>query len=73
MSQHFAEYESVIVIDTVPLERDLFTRMVSICLILVSLNYVVSFYPTCLRNLLLISDVGQGQLAELMFHPGLMM
>ena len=35
LSQHFAEYESVIVIDTVPLERDLFTRMVSICLILV--------------------------------------
>ena len=26
MSQHFAEYESVIVIDTVPLERDLFYK-----------------------------------------------
>ena len=35
MSQHFAENESVIVKNTVPLERDLFTRMVSICLILV--------------------------------------
>ena len=35
MSQHFAENESVIVIDTVPFERDLFTGMVSICLILV--------------------------------------
>ena len=26
MSQHFAEYESAIVIDTVPLERDLFYK-----------------------------------------------
>ena len=26
LSQHFAEYESVIVIDTVPLERDLFYK-----------------------------------------------
>ena len=36
MSQHFTENESVIVIDTVPLERDLFYRDgLSICLILV--------------------------------------
>ena len=35
MSQHFAENESVIVIDTVPLEVIFFARMVSICLILV--------------------------------------
>ena len=35
MSQYFAKNAFVIVIDTMPLERDLFTRMVSICLILV--------------------------------------
>ena len=35
MFQHFADNESVIVIDTVPFERGLFTRVASICLILV--------------------------------------
>ena len=70
MSQHFAENESVIVMDTVPLESDLSYKD---GLHLSDTGLTKLNYPTCLRNLLLISDVGQGQLAELLVQPGLMM
>ena len=73
LSQHFAEYESVIVIHTVLVECYLFYKD-GLHLSDTGLTKLyVSFCPTYLRNLLLMSDIGQGQLAELMFHPGLMM
>ena len=69
LSQHFAEC----VIDTVPLERDVFykdglhlsdTGLTKLCGIILS---------NLFKKLALHIRLGQGQLAELMFHPGLMM
>ena len=68
MSQHFAENESVIVIDTVPLEREVFykdglylsdTGLTKLCGIILS-NLFKKLAP-------------QGQLAELLVRPGLTM